>query len=100
MSRCARPTRGRAPMPGCLGVAAHLVHRGHLELLVDENLDLGAVGLAYMRLVRRAVVDVRLGPLDRALDLRECRVSDLLRDVGAERLLLLAVGPDVAAIRA
>src|SRR3982750_1793565 len=81
-------------------MAAHLVDGRDLEALVDENLDLGAVGLADVRLVGRPVVDVRLRPLDRALDLVQRRRRDLLGDVTAQGLLLFAVGADVAPIRA
>src|SRR3954447_420561 len=81
-------------------MSAHGVHGRDLEVLVDKNLELGAVRLAHVRFVRRAVIDIGLGALDgAAADLRERRSGDLLRDVRAERLLLLAVGPDMTAMR-
>ena len=43
----------------------HLVDGGDLEVLVDQDLELGAVGLAHMGLVGRPVIDVRLDALDR-----------------------------------
>src|SRR3954471_7401486 len=78
----------------------HRVDRGHREVLADEDLELGAVGLAQVRLVGRAVVDVGLRALERgARDLVLRRRGDLRGDVVGQRLLLLPVGAEVAARR-
>jgi hypothetical protein len=77
----------------------HRVDRGHREALVDEHLELGAVGLAQVRLIRRAVIGVGLDALDRrARDLGHGRGLDLRRGVAREEGLALAVAADVPAL--
>src|SRR5512132_3068651 len=72
--------------------AAHRVDRGDLEVLVDEDLELGAVCLADVPLVGRAVVGVGLDALDRpAADLRERGRLHLGRGVAGQQGLALAV---------
>src|SRR2546423_6606442 len=105
--RIRKARRRRAASRSLASVAAiglrvvHRVDRGHLEVLVDQDLELAAVGLAQMRLVGRAVVDVGLRALQGgARNLRLGGGRDLRGDVARQRLLLLPVGPDVPARRA
>src|SRR4051794_6867412 len=69
----------------------HRVDRRHREVLADLDLDLGAVGLADVRLVRGARVHVGLDALDGAGHLLERCGLDLGGGVAAQRLLRLAV---------
>jgi len=76
-----------APAVAAGSAAAHaggtLLDRGHLEVLVDLDLDLGAVALADVALVDAAVVG--LGADDAAGDLGEGRGLDLLLGLAGQR---------------
>src|SRR5258705_12484287 len=88
-----RPPRGVSTY---LRVLLHRVDGGHREAVIPQNLEVGAVGLDQVGLVRRPVVDIGLDALDRrARNLGEGSRLDLRRRGGVERLLLLAVRADV-----
>src|SRR4051812_17078153 len=71
--------------------AAHRVDGGDRVVLVHLDLDLAAVGLADVRLVGRARVDVGLDALDGAGHLLERCGLDLGGDVAGQQRLRLAV---------
>src|SRR5207244_9951613 len=75
-------------------VRTHRLDGRHLEVLVDEDRDLAAVGLPDVRLVRRAEIDVGLDALDGAADLRERGVAHLGGGAVGQRRLALAVAAD------
>src|SRR5438067_2031923 len=80
-----------AEAPADLRVAAHVVDRGDGEVPAHLHLEFAAVGLADVRLVRGARVDVGLHSLDGPGDLGQRGGANLRRGVARQQGLGAAV---------